>query len=69
MLIPSENEKDLKDIPNGISKELEIVTVDHMDEVLTHSLIMEKGETLFKPSDIAFDMTGKKDLDQPGALN
>jgi ATP-dependent Lon protease len=38
VLIPKENEKDLKDIPETVSQQLEIILVDHMDEVLFHSL-------------------------------
>jgi len=56
ILIPQENKKDLKDIPKGISKQLEIVPVEHMDEVLMHALIVNKGEKLFQNSDMAFQM-------------
>ena len=48
MLIPKENQKDLADIPAIIAKQLEIELVDNMDEVLTHSLILREGDTLFK---------------------
>jgi ATP-dependent Lon protease len=34
VLIPSENEKDLKEIPKRIIKGLEIIPVEHMDQVL-----------------------------------
>ena len=57
ILIPIENEKDLKDIPRTISKQLEIVPVEHMDEVLTHALILNKGETTFQRSDMMFDLS------------
>jgi len=56
ILIPQENKKDLKDIPKGISKQLEIVPVEHMDEVLMHALIVNEGEKLFQNSDMAFQM-------------
>ncbi len=56
ILIPTENEKDLKDVPKTISNALEIVTVEHMDEVLTHTLILDNGDTLFKNVDIPFDV-------------
>jgi ATP-dependent Lon protease len=56
VLIPKENQKDLKDIPKGISKQLEIVPVEHMDEVLMHALIVSEGEKLFQNSDMAFQM-------------
>ncbi|MDP8994303.1 MAG: endopeptidase La [Pseudomonadota bacterium] len=38
VLIPSENEKDLADIPATIREGLEIVAVKHVDEVLSHAL-------------------------------
>ena len=39
VLMPRENEKDLKDIPAAVSKQIEIVPVEHMDEVLFHALL------------------------------
>jgi ATP-dependent Lon protease len=52
IIIPKENEKDLTDIPQGISKQVNIVSVEHMDEVLTHALVTEEGESLFRKDDI-----------------
>jgi ATP-dependent Lon protease len=63
ILIPDENEKDLKDVPKTISNQLEIVTVEHMDEVLTHALILDEGDTLFKSVDIPFAMATEKPED------
>ena len=60
VIIPKENEKDLKDIPTGISKQIEIVLVEHMDEILPHALIVNEGESLFKKDDIAFQITPKE---------
>ncbi len=69
VLVPKENEKDLKEIPSKVLKEVEIVLVEHMDEVLPHSLILNEGDTLFKENDMSFDMMKKEiDLDQPSAL-
>lgn len=48
VLIPKENERNLKEIPAKIVKSLEIDLVDHMDEVLVKALAMEEGEELFK---------------------
>lgn len=48
VIIPKENEKDLKEIPTRILKALEIVTVEHMDEVLKRALVLEDPESLFK---------------------
>ena len=60
VIIPKENEKDLKDIPATISKQLEVVTVEHMDEVLPHAIITAKGETIFAKNDLAFEISGSK---------
>jgi len=57
ILIPKENEKDLKDVPKTITDQLEIVSVEHMDEVLTHALILDEGDSLFRKVDIPFEMT------------
>jgi len=54
VLIPKENEKDLKDIPKGISRSMTIIPVEHMDEVLGHALIVNEGEKLFKEVDLPF---------------
>ncbi len=47
VIIPKENEKDLKEIPVRILKALEILPVEHMDEVLRAALVMEDPEGLF----------------------
>ena len=44
VLIPKENEKDLKDLPAVIMRQMEIVTVEHMDEVLSHALVDKADE-------------------------
>lgn len=41
IIIPKENEKDLKDIPERILKNLKIVAVNHVDEVLPLALLDE----------------------------
>ncbi|HJW21088.1 MAG TPA: endopeptidase La, partial [Candidatus Limnocylindrales bacterium] len=38
VIIPRKNEKDLRDIPDEIRKQLKIVLVDSMDQVLDHAL-------------------------------
>ncbi len=56
VIIPKENEKDIKDIPSIILKQMEIVFVEPMDEVLSHALVLQPGDSLFKESDISFAM-------------
>ncbi len=48
VLIPKENEKDLKEIPKRILKQLEIVLVEHMDDVLRNALKIDDPSKLFK---------------------
>ncbi|MFO7154363.1 MAG: endopeptidase La [Caldicoprobacter oshimai] len=39
VIIPSENEKDLKEIPENVKRKVKIVLVEHMDQVLEHALV------------------------------
>jgi ATP-dependent Lon protease len=41
VLIPSENEKDLADIPDNVKRELKIIPVSNADEVLRNALTRE----------------------------
>jgi len=56
VIIPNENEKDLKDIPTSVQKQIDIVLVENMDEVLSHALILREGDILFKEADIPFEI-------------
>lgn len=38
VIIPSENEKDLEEVPDSVLEAIEIIPVSHMDEVLKHAL-------------------------------
>ena len=48
VLIPRDNEKDIKEIPARILKSVELVPMDHMDEVLKKALVLDDPESLFK---------------------
>ncbi|MBI5049090.1 MAG: endopeptidase La, partial [Deltaproteobacteria bacterium] len=48
VLVPKENEKDIKEIPAVILKKVGISFVEHMDDVLKASLVLEKPEEIFK---------------------
>jgi ATP-dependent Lon protease len=50
VLIPRDNEKDIKEIPVRILKAVDLVSVDHMDEVLTKALVLDDPDSLFKPA-------------------
>ena len=51
VIIPKDNEKDIKEIPPRILKALKIVSVDHMDEVLERAIVVREGESLFTESE------------------
>ncbi len=48
IICPKENEKDLKDIPKEIMKELKVILVDHVDQVLVNALDIKNPKELFK---------------------
>jgi ATP-dependent Lon protease len=39
VLIPKDNEKDLEDIPDNVKRNMRIIPVSHVDEVLHHALV------------------------------
>ncbi|MDY6853016.1 MAG: S16 family serine protease, partial [Thermodesulfobacteriota bacterium] len=47
ILIPKDNEKDIKDIPARIMKSIQIIPVESMDEVLEKAIVVPEGESLF----------------------
>jgi len=51
VLIPEENEKDLKEMPAQILKKIKLVIVGHMDKVLTEALNVKNKEEIFKGSE------------------
>ncbi|MBU4485034.1 endopeptidase La [bacterium] len=59
ILIPHENEKDLKDLPKKVRKEVEIVPVEHMDDVL-REVFVDGAEGL---------LGGKKTSNSTGSNN
>ncbi len=51
VIFPRENAKDLRDIPKRVLKNLRLIPVGHMDDVLRHALALgEPGEFLKEPS-------------------
>ncbi|MEE4356605.1 MAG: endopeptidase La [Desulfococcaceae bacterium] len=68
VLIPRENEKDLKDIPGSVSKQVEIVPVEHMDEVLFHSLLPHAIDDGIpeKKDDIPLEIVAAEEMQKKG---
>lgn len=48
VIVPKENEKDLKDIPKEVLKDLKVILVDHVDQVLINALDIKNHKELFK---------------------
>jgi ATP-dependent Lon protease len=70
VIIPKENEKDLKDIPKTVTSQVEIILVEHMDEVLSNALVTQEGESIFSKSDIYFGLESKnKSIEQSPSIN
>jgi ATP-dependent Lon protease len=47
VIIPADNEADLKEVPEAILKDIEITSVEHLDDVLCRALVDTSAETLF----------------------
>jgi len=47
VLIPEENRRDLEEVPEVIRKDVEIIPVEHLDDVLCRALLTESPEALF----------------------
>ena len=69
VLIPKENTKDIRDIPAHIKKQLEIIPVTHMDEVLSHALVPRSGERIFATDDSDLKLKSKSVMRGDLSLN
>jgi ATP-dependent Lon protease len=47
VLVPKDNERNLKEVPMRVLKMLNIELVEHMDEVLEKALVLKEGQDLF----------------------
>ncbi|MBF0107193.1 MAG: endopeptidase La [Deltaproteobacteria bacterium] len=70
VLIPKENEKDLKEVPNNVKKAMRIIPVSYIEEVLAHALCIKDISELFKQKDKDVDLleiydTGEKQAEIP----
>ena len=48
IICPKENERDLKDIPKEVMKDLKIILVDHVDQVIVNALDIKRAQDVFK---------------------
>jgi len=57
VLIPQENEKDLAEIPDNVKKDLEIIPVSVVDEVLDHALVKSLEPIEWNEEDMVAEVT------------
>jgi ATP-dependent Lon protease len=77
ILIPEENQKDLAEIPQNVKRNLEIIPVGHMDEVLVNALALPDPAAFLREGDHEFDeifegpppRTRGSDLTTPAGVN
>jgi ATP-dependent Lon protease len=72
VLIPKENERELKEIPARVKRRLKFILVEHMDEVLQHAVRLENPtvfqEPLEYPLEEIFDVP-TVDVEHPAGVN
>ncbi len=74
VLIPAENEKDLKEISGKLLRSMDIQTVEHMDQVLPIALAVPEADKLFSDLQSAeppdwFNLSDKPVKDAPAAAH
>ncbi len=66
VILPMKNQKDLVDIPQEIRKQVKLVLVDSMDQVLEHALVRKPKRLEAKPAEVV-DKGGEIETDSPAA--
>lgn len=59
VLIPEENEKDVREIPAQVLKSVALVLVGHMDDILRRALVLENPEAFLREA-------WRRDIEAPG---
>ena len=59
VLIPSDNERDLAEIPDNVKRGLEIIVVSTIDEVLGHALTVQPVPIEWPEDDMVKQLTAK----------
>jgi ATP-dependent Lon protease len=66
VILPMKNQKDLVDIPQEIRKQVKLVLVDSMDQVLEHALVRKPKRLEAKPAEVV-EKGGDIEIDSPAA--
>jgi ATP-dependent Lon protease len=65
VVIPRENRKDLREVPLRVLRELRIVLVDHMDDVLREALLVEDADRMFGPRRLVMEYRNGEFYEEP----
>ena len=65
VLIPSENEKDIREIPANILRTVNLILVDHMDQVLRKSLVLRDPDSFLRKAEVDEDREQDAPFSQP----
>lgn len=71
VIIPKANEKDLKDIPAKVLKDVKVLPVEQVDKVLTEALEIDSADKIFKtlhetwPKKVSFTKKGRPSMRVP----
>src|SRR5690606_13097638 len=65
VLLPKDNAKDIPELPERIREDLNLVTVEHLDEVISAALL----ESTAEPVTLAEEDSGKTRVNIPSASN
>jgi ATP-dependent Lon protease len=66
VILPMKNQKDLVDIPQEIRKQVKLVLVESMDQVLEHALVRKPKRLEAKPAEVV-EKGGEIETDSPAA--
>jgi len=65
VLIPSENEKDIREIPANILRTVNLILVDHMDQVLRKSLVLRDPDSFLRKAEVDEEREQEAPFSQP----
>ena len=73
VLVPKENERDLKEMPSKVKRGLQIILVEHMDQVLQTALALEDPHVLDDPLEYPleeiFHVDSSVEVEAPAGVN
>jgi ATP-dependent Lon protease len=66
VLVPEENEKDIRDIPANVLRTVNLILVDHMDQVLRRALVLHDPDAFLRKPEVPEDEGMGQSFPKPG---